>query len=357
MFVFFQNIVSPHQLPLAREVAKRVGVDNFAYIYSEPFHEERAAMGWSDKVEGLRVERLSDLNRQLLEDADVVYTGLRCLDLMERRLSRGKLTYYTSERWFKPLRFSLPGWLRLLSPSYFRMARRFVRLATTSQYLHVLPIGVHAYRDMQLLFRIFAGKEGKGKLTLWGYFVAPPSSAPTPSICTCSSILWVGRMLALKNVDVLIRAVALANEKLAPTAPRLTLTLVGDGPEKPHLQSLASTLYPLSSTLYPLSSTLSFLPSVPIDEVRSLMRKHDVYVFPSNGFDGWGAVVSEALEEGMLVLGSDEAGASATMLPPSHRFHCRDHRRLAELLIAAANGKLPRVPIGNWTAANAADML
>jgi glycosyltransferase involved in cell wall biosynthesis len=83
------------------------------------------------------------------------------------------------------------------------------------------------------------------------------------------------------------------------------------------------------------------------------MREHDVYVLSSNGYEGWGAVVSEALEEGMAVIGTHEAGSSATILPESNLFHAGDWRRLKELL----ERDVERVGIGEWTAKSAAGVL
>ena len=73
-------------------------------------------------------------------------------------------------------------------------------------------------------------------------------------------------------------------------------------------------------------------------------------VLSSNAYEGWGAVVSEALEEGMRVVGTYEAGASATMLPESNLFHFGDWRRLASIL---AND-IKMIDIGMWTAKSAA---
>ena len=87
------------------------------------------------------------------------------------------------------------------------------------------------------------------------------------------------------------------------------------------------------------------------------MRSHDVYVLPSNGYEGWGAVVSEALEEGMRVLGTFEAGASATMLPRERLFRAGDWRRLARLLEKERDDALPPCSIGDRTAAKAAEVL
>ena len=64
-----------------------------------------------------------------------------------------------------------------------------------------------------------------------------------------------------------------------------------------------------------LEDMVMFMPAQPMEKVRELMREHDLFVLASNAYEGWGAVVSEALEEGMRVLGTFEAGASAAILP------------------------------------------
>ena len=56
-----------------------------------------------------------------------------------------------------------------------------------------------------------------------------------------------------------------------------------------------------------------------------------------------GAVVSEALEEGMIVLGSRESGAAATILPPELQFSCRDVKGLAKLLEQLKNEFEPQI--------------
>jgi glycosyltransferase involved in cell wall biosynthesis len=83
------------------------------------------------------------------------------------------------------------------------------------------------------------------------------------------------------------------------------------------------------------------------------MRAHDVYVLSSNAYEGWGAVVSEALEEGMKVVGTYEAGASATILPESNLFHAGDWSWLKDLL----QKDILKADIGLWSAKNAAKVL
>ena len=83
------------------------------------------------------------------------------------------------------------------------------------------------------------------------------------------------------------------------------------------------------------------------------MQDHDVYVLASNAYEGWGAVVSEALEEGMKIIGTYEAGSSATILPDTNLFHAGDWRSLMKLL----NGEVPKVGIGAWNPNSAAKLL
>jgi glycosyltransferase involved in cell wall biosynthesis len=87
------------------------------------------------------------------------------------------------------------------------------------------------------------------------------------------------------------------------------LLIVGDGPERSYLQALASKL--LSEENY------EFRAPVPAPEVISLMRQHAIYVLPSSGSEGWGAVINEAMASGCAVIASKFAGAAASII--THR--------------------------------------
>lgn len=408
-FAFFTNIISPHQMPLARALVKLLGADEYRYVYTEAEEKERTKLGWGNEGEGWCLQ--GDENTAVLSEVDVLMSGVRAPNLFEKRAKEGKVTLYCSERWFKP-----PiGFLRVFVPSYFKMARRIVKLLNESENFYYLPMGIHAARDMarlcglmngdwKCLFRapkldferkpggkVFSvgvrecGSDGVmecvGKMRMWGYFVEEglgvrgqelvsdssefrvgslelgdglvingqelvDSEKGTDSselgVKECGSeglkVLWVGRLLKLKRVDTIIKAVGECAK-----SKKITLNIYGLGPEDAKLKKLAAKY----------GDVIKFYPPVPINEVRKLMREHDVYVLSSNGYEGWGAVVSEALEEGMAVIGTYEAGSSATILPESNLFHAGDWRRLKELL----EGDVERVGIGKWTAKSAAGVL
>ena len=415
-FAFFTNIISPHQMPLARELIELLGADEYRYVYTEAEEKERTKLGWGNKGEDWCLQ--GDENTAVLSEVDVLMSGVRAPNLFEKRAKEGKATLYCSERWFKP-----PiGFLRVFVPSYFKMARRIVKLLNESESFYYLPIGIHAARDMarlcglmngdwKCLFRapkldyerkpggkVFSegvkecGSEGVrsdgvrecvGKMRMWGYFVEEGrgkreegrgvmsdssefrvgslelgdgsvisgqelvdsekgADSSELGVKECGSeglkVLWVGRLLKLKRVDTIIKAVGECAK-----SKKITLDIYGVGPEDAKLKKLAAKY----------GDVVKFHPPVPISDVRKLMREHDVYVLSSNGYEGWGAVVSEALEEGMAVIGTYEAGSSATILPESNLFHAGDWRRLKELL----EGDMERVGIGKWTAKGAAEVL
>lgn len=377
---FLTNIISPHQIPLARELVKIVGEENYRYIYTEEFHKERAKMGWSEEIEGIRTEKVNETNRKWLEGADLVYLEERDFDLIETRLKAEKKTFYVSERWWKPILIELghieiciPGWVKMFVPRYYKMCKKFVRFFESHDFKY-LPQGPWAKKDMIAICKWFTGRTYEEKMVDWGYFVAPSVQQGKKLEVRGKSgevlrVLWVGRMLKLKRVDTIILAVreivkeslrrrsgnaqttsscvsplassSLHSKDICSHIAPVELTLVGDGPERKRLEKMAEGL------------PVKFLPSQPIAKIREIMREHDVYVFASNCFDGWGAVVSEAVEEGMKVLGTYETGAAATILPESNLFHCGDYKALAKKL----TGEIPVVPIGDWSAKRAAERM
>jgi glycosyltransferase involved in cell wall biosynthesis len=292
------NAISHHQLPLAREIAEMVGVENFRFAVTGLLNNERQQLGWNSQENepwiiraGERDKDQEDLERWW-DDATVVICGERRFRRMQDRIDRGKLTFYMSERWWKP-----PiGMARLLHPRYALMTARFVKIAK-SPLLHYLPMGGTAADDMR---RIAAFD---GRMWQWGYLTELPD--PLPS-CDRNSgglrVLWAGRMLAWKRVDTLIQAFSRLRQERRDT----TLTLVGDGPERIRLESLAKKL--LAADSY------RFHPPMPVPRVLELMRQHHIYVLPSNGYEGWGAVVNEAMSVGCAVVASAAAGAAKTII-------------------------------------------
>jgi glycosyltransferase involved in cell wall biosynthesis len=131
-------------------------------------------------------------------------------------------------------------------------------------------------------------------------------------------------MLGWKRVDTLIRAVALCRAQ----GSACHLRIIGQGPRESDLKRLA-----LRGTC---NDAITFEPSIPIDSVRAAMRQADVYVLPSNGYEGWGAVVNEAMLEACCVVATREAGSASTLIRHGENgllFQSGDVQGLAEQLL------------------------
>jgi len=318
-FLQVTNIVGHHQLPLARSWAARLGADNFRYAATQPSMTDRVKMGWDAHEAAPWILRVGENETDRVqfdhwwEIADVVICGGRFLQRMKARLDRNKLTFYMSERWWKP-----PiGIARLLHPRFALMALRFARLAKSPNF-HYLPMGNYAANDMRRIASF------QGRIWDWGYFTAVPN--PLPKCLECDGalrILWAGRMLAWKRVDTLVRAFAL----LVHQRPKARLTLIGDGPCRGELEHLTRKLE--------IAGNVAFYASIPAVQVREQMRQAHVYVLPSNAYEGWGAVLNEAMSEGCAVVASEAAGAARTMVRHGENgfmFRPGNFRQLADLL-------------------------
>lgn len=367
-FVLYTVTPSPHQFPLAREIVSLIGAVNFRYVYREPLSSERNRLGWDEELPDWCISIQNPNAFDWLLNAEVLISGERDVALFERRHLAERTTIYTSERWFKPK----VGIFRLLHPRFLSMTWRFIRLIKAKGITY-LPIGIYAAQDMARCVNLFAldfrclfhsPKLEYVKLPggaiyrypwmrMWGYFVAPSSEfsikEPFASKLHALRVIWVGRLLRLKRVDTLVKAVYAAN-----IAASTTLTIVGEGPELKYLIRLDAKL----ARQYGVESCVTFRSSVAISTVRSLMRAHDVYVLTSAAEEGWGAVVNEALEEGMEVFGTYEAGSCATMLPKENLFRSGAWRVLRDLLVEyAVIRKRHCAGIGAWSAINAAKVL
>ena len=382
----YTNKISPHLLPLARELARVVGEKEIVYVYTERMSNERLKLGWEGESKEKWVRCFSESPEELwdnLETCELLLCGERDIGLMETREHAGRTTLYISERWLKPMSIGferstidpswgirLPGIVRIFSPRYFLMARKFVKLLKGSRHLIFLPAGIWAARDMARLVGLLGGFSGwrfrrapeldfegrpggkiwvcgkendkellreycLDKMRMWGYFVEPSKFRTTREKAieaVPSKYLWVGRLVWWKRLDAVVKAFA--------NNPERCLDIYGDGPELNRLKRLVGKL----------GANVRMHSPVPIAEVRKVMREHDVYILASNMCEGWGAVLNEALEEGMSVIGTFEAGSSATILPEKNLFHSGDVDGLSALIQKG----VARYTEDKWSVGNAA---
>jgi glycosyltransferase involved in cell wall biosynthesis len=107
-------------------------------------------------------------------------------------------------------------------------------------------------------------------------------------------VVYLGRLIKPKNVDVLLRASA----ALKGGFPGLKIGIIGDGPEKGNLKSLAGELN--------LQKNVKFFGFVEdFREVVALMKSSKVFVIPSTQEGGASIVTQEANVSGLPVIAVD----------------------------------------------------
>ena len=106
-----------------------------------------------------------------------------------------------------------------------------------------------------------------------------------------STIVTVGRLVPWKGVDRLLQVVA--------GLPQVRLLVVGDGPERASLESLASHM--------DLKERVIFTGQVPRDKVPGYLCAADVFVLNST-YEGLPHIVLEAMQAGVAVIATDVGG-------------------------------------------------
>jgi glycosyltransferase involved in cell wall biosynthesis len=286
----FTNIPSPYNISLCNALAKKLP-GNFSLVCWEPIDDERIKLGWTDDsnqewlVKAWTSKSAYTKAIDLILSADVVVWGFAPVSMINRRVEAGKLTFRYTEREFKRGRW------RILDPRVFKWIFNIIKFSNKKNY-HLLSVGPYCAEDFRFL-RAF-----KNKMWRWGYFPEMPENQVHKKTKDIATILWAGRMIHWKRVDLLLRAAAWAR---ANGCKPFFLRIIGYGPEEGRLKALAAHL----GLLYVCKFDGPMSPA----EIGLAMNEADIYVLPSDQNEGWGVVVNEAMSHGCCVVGAKQVGA------------------------------------------------
>jgi glycosyltransferase involved in cell wall biosynthesis len=192
---------------------------------------------------------------------------------------------------------SFGQWVLRLDPFFIRgqqrarvilLCNREAADAVPDRFRHKLqlfPVNGISAEDL----RIIGGENGQKEQSAES---VPDQQTPSPKLF---DVLYAGKLLGLKGVALGIRGFALFAERHSD----VRFSLVGDGPERAHLETLIRELG--------VGKCVHLQKWVPRLELLALMRASDVFLFPSLR-DGGGAVVVEAMAVGKPVVCMDLAG-------------------------------------------------
>jgi phenylacetate-CoA ligase len=108
-------------------------------------------------------------------------------------------------------------------------------------------------------------------------------------------VLAVARLVPIKNLALVIEAVAIVRERVA----NAHLVIVGDGPEGAALRQLAAQRG--------LEEAVTFAGSIPFEDTPRFYRSADVFALSST-FDNSPNVVLEAMASGLPIVTTDVGG-------------------------------------------------
>ncbi len=135
-----------------------------------------------------------------------------------------------------------------------------------------------------------------------------------------NDLIFVGRLVSDKGVDILIDALAIMHKNGMSTH----LVVVGEGPERQRLQERAAKAG--------LQSSIDFVGRKSGSELVDILNSHLILVVPSRWQEPFGVVAVEAIACGCIVVGSEGGGLPEAIGRCGVTFPSGDSRALAENL-------------------------
>jgi glycogen(starch) synthase len=142
---------------------------------------------------------------------------------------------------------------------------------------------------------------------------APESKRP-------GDLIFVGRLVSEKGIDVLLHALVLLRSRGLSSR----LTVVGSGPELAALQAMAERLG--------LKEQVTFAGAKGGAELMHLLQEHKILVIPSRYDEPFGVVAVEGIACGCVVVGSNGGGLPEAIGPCGVTFPNGDAETLAQVL-------------------------
>jgi glycosyltransferase involved in cell wall biosynthesis len=285
-----------HLLTLLPALAKR-GVDTLFVGLDDPASDPRDFYG-ALRVPSVRIRSPRDADPLLLLRlvralrADVVHTHLVHADLYGGIAGRVRGAHVVSTKHNDdPFR---TGPFRLVERTLGRMTDRVIAITDALAHFTVERVGIPAAKVVTIHYGLDGlpepwGENGRDDV---------PDHARV--------LLSVSRLTEQKGIDVAVRAL--------PSLPAdIVLVVLGEGPERGALESLARQLG--------VSDRLFLLGRVP--DVAAWLRRADAYVQPAR-WEGFGLAVLEAMLAGLPIAASNVSslpelvvdGSTGLLVPP-----------------------------------------
>ena len=299
-FVNLNEKMGVHQVALADAMYRNLG-ENFKFI---EFGNRDACINglhmdaesgidyYSERPYILNIHKSEAERRlafKLLKDADVVRTGGEPIELIRERLQDKKLTFRSSERYFKRRisMFSPRSIKKILERDWFYRNSNY-RLLCQSAYLANDIEYLGLYRNQAYKF---------------AYFTEIPEIDINAVVNKRRNhflkIVWCGRFVESKHPEMMI---ALAKQLIDSGRSDFMINMIGP---KSGLWDCIRKLVEKEG----LKEKIILSGPLANADVLSEMRTSHIFVSTSDRNEGWGAVVNEAMGSGCACVCSHEIGS------------------------------------------------
>ncbi|MBW3523408.1 glycosyltransferase [Chryseobacterium sp. NKUCC03_KSP] len=288
--VFWQNIISPHQSYFFNKISSEFEV---ILIVEDLMSKERQSQGWeipkTDKIQVIKIENNQHLETLIdkFKYEKNIFSGLLgmgypALKKASMELSKYNKIYIICEA---PILLGYEKYLRILK-------YKFLYYKCKNQIAHIFAMG-----ELGKKFYSKIGFSNKS-VTVFHYFIKPKEEKEENFNIDKSKkkYVFVGQLIYRKGIDNLINAFGGIE-----ISADWELTIIGNGELYEEIKSLVKK--------NKLEENVLILGNKENSQVINTIKASDFLILPSR-FDGWGAVVSEALSVGTKVICSNKCGSA-----------------------------------------------
>ena len=292
--IFWQNVLSIHQIPYINQLSKFEDVNEVILISGEDLTNERKNMGWSnigsDSTLNFRIiinpnnELIKTIYSSCVDDSWHLYSGIRSFEFVYNAFRIG-LKYNIKRALIteRPNTFAFglcngkPIWLHKIR--FFLQDRKYAKYISK-----VFAMGDEAVNYFKSVYN-------KWEVIPFAYCTELKEVDSNVNLGTLN-LCFVGSLSWWKSPESIMKAANLIKKEI-------NISYIGRGNKESEIKKLSKYSDKIKLTLYGFKSN---------KEIPLILSNQDILILPSI-YDGWGAVVNEAIQNGLYVICSDKCGA------------------------------------------------
>ena len=290
-FIFWQNIVSPHQSYFLRNLSE----DHMVILVVERLmDEDRLKQGWGipnlGKTRIILINDTDNVNKLLNSSKEYhhIFSGINSYPLISKifkKIIKNQKVNIISE---SCIELGFKKWIRFLKYRY--LAFRYN--SNINNIFAMGDLGVNWYKKTGFI---------PNKIHKFQYTIELPKDSDlhfqeSDKNDNFYRFTFIGQLIARKGIDNLITALSKVENK------NWHLNIIGDGIMKVQIiDMISASKLNDKITLYGIKDN---------QDAMSFLRDNTDYLILPSRFDGWGAVVNEALARGVKVVTNEKCGAS-----------------------------------------------